>query len=296
MEESDSRLSWYILGFAILALGWGIWLKVNEKGEETGSGEEREWIRLPGGKLVDKHSEEPFEGVRELPFELDPTMIEWEYTYVGGLRHGPAVEYFPGIGKRVKSRSNYLEGTLNGTVTTYYEKGGVASKCEAVDGWLTGLMTFYDRDGRVTQRQVYELSAPTSQAAIIEDPPLTIEEIEEANLDNTDRILNLFKEWQIIEAKELYKISRIRIETIKKFEAHINNNSREVPEIHNFFKKFPWILDPRIMNFKDEVTYSKLLKENFKDGDVEENKRIDFLCLNFSESHFIIELKKSLMK
>ena len=179
MEESDSRLSWYILGFAILALGWGIWLKVNEKGEETGSGEEREWIRLPGGKLVDKHSEEPFEGVRELPFELDPTMIEWEYTYVGGLRHGPAVEYFPGIGKRVKSRSNYLEGTLNGTVTTYYEKGGVASKCEAVDGWLTGLMTFYDRDGRVTQRQVYELSAPTSQAAIIEDPPLTIEEIDE---------------------------------------------------------------------------------------------------------------------
>ena len=117
-------------------------------------------------------------------------------------------------------------------------------------------------------------------------------ELEEANLDNTDRILNLFKEWQIIEAKELYKISRIRIETIKKFEAHINNNSREVPEIHNFFKKFPWILDPRIMNFKDEVTYSKLLKENFKDEDVEENKRIDFLCLNFSESHFIIELKR----
>ena len=74
--------------------------------------------------------------------------------------------------------------------------------------------------------------------------------------------------------------------------AHINNNSREVPEIHKFLKKFPWILDPRITNFEDEVTYSKLLKENFKDEDLEKNKRIDFLCLNFSESYFIIELKR----
>lgn len=117
-------------------------------------------------------------------------------------------------------------------------------------------------------------------------------ELEETSLESTDKIIDLFKEWQIIEAKEFYKIAQVRIETIKKFESHIENNSREVPEIHNFLKKFPWILDPRIMNFEDEVTYSKLLRENFKDEDIEENKRIDFLCVNFAESHFIIELKR----
>ncbi|MEP2772371.1 MAG: ATP-binding protein [Fulvivirga sp.] len=117
-------------------------------------------------------------------------------------------------------------------------------------------------------------------------------ELEEASLESTDKIVDLFKEWQIIEAKEFYKIAQVRIETIKKFESHIENNSREVPEIHNFLKKFPWILDPRIMNFEDEVTYSKLLRENFKDDDIDENKRIDFLCVNFAESHFIIELKR----
>ena len=117
-------------------------------------------------------------------------------------------------------------------------------------------------------------------------------ELEEASLESTDKIIDLFKEWQVIEAKEFYKIAQVRIETIKKFEFHIDNNSREVPEIHNFLKKFPWILDPRIMNFEDEVTYSKLLRENFMDDDIEENKRIDFLCVNFSESHFIIELKR----
>lgn len=118
-------------------------------------------------------------------------------------------------------------------------------------------------------------------------------ELEDAQLENTDRILDLFKEWQIIEAKEFYKIAQVRIETIKKFENHIEHNAREVPEIHNFFKEFPWILDPRIMNFQDEVTYSKLLKDNFKEEDLDENdRRLDFLCVDFSESFFIIELKR----
>jgi ferrous iron transport protein B len=45
------------------------------------------------------------------------------------------------------------------------------------------------------------------------------------------------------------------------------------------------------MNFKDEVTYSTLLKENFKDDKLDESdRRIDFLCQNFADSFFIIEL------
>lgn len=118
-------------------------------------------------------------------------------------------------------------------------------------------------------------------------------ELEEANLENSDKIIELFKEWQIIEAKEFYKIAQVRIETINKFELHIKNNAKEVPEIHGFFKQFPWILDPRIMNFEDEVTYSQLLKNNFKDDHLDGvDRRLDFLCVNFSESYFIIELKR----
>ncbi|MBC6994894.1 hypothetical protein QWY85_13915 [Neolewinella lacunae] len=85
----------------------------------------------------------------------------------------------------------------------------------------------------------------------------------------------------------------MRIETIEQFEIHIENNAREVPEMHQFFKTFPWILDPRIMNFQDEVTFSKLLRKNFSEIEEEEsNRRIDFLCQNFADSFFIIELKR----
>ncbi|ODS35624.1 hypothetical protein BEH94_03460 [Candidatus Altiarchaeales archaeon WOR_SM1_SCG] len=118
-------------------------------------------------------------------------------------------------------------------------------------------------------------------------------DIDETGFEQPEKIIELFKEWEIIESRELYKIAQVRLETIEKFEKHIEKNSREVPELHNFLKQFPWLLDPRIMNFKDEVTYSNLLKEKFKDDDLDESdRRIDFLCQNFADSFFIIELKR----
>lgn len=119
-------------------------------------------------------------------------------------------------------------------------------------------------------------------------------DIDATDIQQTDQIIKLFKEWRIIEAREFQKIAKIRIETIQKFKEHIDNNAREVPILHNFLKDFPWILDPKIMNFKDEVYYSNLLREEFPNEkiELEENKRIDFLCVNFAQTYFIIELKR----
>ncbi|MFC1508285.1 ATP-binding protein [Candidatus Omnitrophota bacterium] len=112
------------------------------------------------------------------------------------------------------------------------------------------------------------------------------------NIDS-DQLIQLFKDWKLIEAREFYKLAKIRIETIIKFENYIKSNAKEVPTLHKFLKQFPWLLDPRIMNFKDEVTYSSLLREHFKEESIpEKDRRIDFLCVDFSETTFIIELKR----
>jgi len=118
-------------------------------------------------------------------------------------------------------------------------------------------------------------------------------EIIEDNSIPKEKIIKLMKEWEIVESREMYKISQVRIETIKNFEKLIKNGVREVPTMHQFFKKFPWLLDPRIMEFKDEVTYSQLLKERYPEKDIEEsNRRIDFLCNKLVNTLFIIELKR----
>ncbi len=118
-------------------------------------------------------------------------------------------------------------------------------------------------------------------------------EIIEDNYISEDKVLDLMKKWELVEAREMYKISQVRIDTIINFERLIQENAKEVPIMHNFFKKFPWLLDPRIMEFRDEVTYSKLLKEEFQERDLEDkNRRIDFLCIRFGGIFFVIELKR----
>lgn len=118
-----------------------------------------------------------------------------------------------------------------------------------------------------------------------------------AELDDNEtsnaELLNLLNEWKVIEAREMYKLAEVRIQAIKTFQENIDNDAKEVPVMHNFFVQFPWLLDPRIMNFKDEVRYSTLLREEFKDDSLPVvDRRLDFLCHNFVGQLFIIELKR----
>lgn len=119
---------------------------------------------------------------------------------------------------------------------------------------------------------------------------------EMASMDFIDNVafMNLLKEWEIIEAREIFNLAKVRIEAIKTLEKHIDKNALEVKVVEPFFEKFPWILDPRIMNFKTEQRYSKILREEFPEANniLDSDKRIDFLCTNHMGHYFIIELKR----
>jgi hypothetical protein len=118
-----------------------------------------------------------------------------------------------------------------------------------------------------------------------------LDEIEEITNDN---LIKLLQDWELIEAREFYKLSLVRIEAIKKFEIYIKNNAKEIPTLHDFLKSFSWLLDPRIIEFEDEVYYSNLLREKYPEEDikVDSDKRIDFLCTTLANTLFIIELKR----
>lgn len=111
-------------------------------------------------------------------------------------------------------------------------------------------------------------------------------------------LLKLMDDWKSIESKQYRDLAYARIEVIKQFEDYIDTNTKEVPTLHNFLKKFSWLLDPRILEFRDEVTYTKLLKENYPDDKLEiKDRRIDFLCSNaLGEILYVIEIKRSNFK
>ena len=116
--------------------------------------------------------------------------------------------------------------------------------------------------------------------------------------EDIPNLLKLMEEWKVIEAKQFKDLAFSRIEVIKQFEVYITTDTREVPTLHNFLKKFSWLLDPRILEFKDEVTYTKLLKENFPEEKLDlKDRRIDFLCSNaLGEILYVIEIKRSNFK
>lgn len=109
-------------------------------------------------------------------------------------------------------------------------------------------------------------------------------------------LLQLINDWKIIESKQMHDLAYSRIEVIKQFEEYLENDTKEVPTLHNFLKKFSWLLDPRILEFRDEVTYSKLLKETYPDEKLDtSDRRIDFLCSNtLGEILYVVEIKRSL--
>lgn len=107
--------------------------------------------------------------------------------------------------------------------------------------------------------------------------------------------LELINDWKVIEAKEIKGLADARIEVIKQFERYLASDTKEVPVLHEFLKKFSWLLDPRILEFRDEVRYSTLLKETYPEEELDEkDRRIDFLCSNaLGEILYVIEIKRS---
>lgn len=116
------------------------------------------------------------------------------------------------------------------------------------------------------------------------------------NLEDSNdpvKLLEMFKEWDVIEAREVTRIVKGRLAAIEKFGNLIDNNAREVPELHEFFKQWPWILEPTWTKWQDEVSYSKLLKEKYPDRTLNEpNRRIDFISIGVGDTINVVEIKR----
>ena len=123
-------------------------------------------------------------------------------------------------------------------------------------------------------------------------------ELAAADLENTGVILNLFREWQVVEAKEMARLIDGRITTIEKLQNLIDRDALEVPTLHNFLKEFPWVIDPRWTLVDDEVRFSDLLSRTFPEpADLPDtDRRIDFLCVREGANLVVVEIKRPSLK
>lgn len=120
-----------------------------------------------------------------------------------------------------------------------------------------------------------------------------LEEIEEADHDDPHKIVELFQEWEVLDAVETFRRAENRYMVIAELEYLIEVDIGE-KNLQRFLGRNPWLLDPRWDSHEREVRFSEALEEKFgsdeeRDG---ENKRIDFVCLGDSHTVKVIELKR----
>jgi len=266
---------------------------------------------LSRGKLVHQND---FFGVRDVDYAhayisgwLEVDFIdEWEKDVISTNR-----ETLNWEDEDIQELQNYLQGIVSFLTSEWRKKRRMEKEAAIqkksgfpISDWLSKLP---EGDKKIASRimetllrsEELEIEKTTDLANYVRDSfefesfKHYASEMESMEQISGEHIIKLIKDWKIIESKELYKLAIVRIEAIKKLEHYIKTNAKEVPVIHDFLKQFPWLIDPRIMNFEDEVTYSKLLKEHYPDEELETNdRRLDFLCVDFSDTFFIIELKR----
>ncbi len=89
----------------------------------------------------------------------------------------------------------------------------------------------------------------------------------------------LVREFSLIDARKNYSIIQARLGTIDRLDAAISAGAKEVPEIHQVIKEFPWILDPRWSLLGDEIDPTTLSEQPTPTMDEETRERMDFLFI-----------------
>ena len=118
-------------------------------------------------------------------------------------------------------------------------------------------------------------------------------DLADAEIQDTDRLVRLFREWEIVEAREMMRVTEGRIQAIQRLQQLIDRDALEVPVLHNFLREFPWVLDPRWNLIADERRLSTLLREQFPDDEMEvADRRIDFLCVREGRQLIVVEIKR----
>jgi len=196
---------------------------------------------------------------------------------------------------RVEARESELKGTY-GINTSWYESSLQSSQDKKLAKKITDIVISSNLEVSKTKDLLGYVEG-AFEFQVFQDFASSMDEDVES-----EELLKLLKDWEVIEAKEHYRLSLGRVETIQKFETLIKNNTLEVAKksvetMHSFLSKFPWILEPRIASFSEEDTYEKLLNDEFDDSALDiDSRRLDFMCRGFGDTLYIIEIKRSQKK
>ncbi|MFL6162705.1 MAG: ATP-binding protein [Jatrophihabitantaceae bacterium] len=110
-----------------------------------------------------------------------------------------------------------------------------------------------------------------------------------------DEVVKIIREWDVIEAVQTAQLVRGRVEIIRTFEDLIAKKVPEKPNMQDFIKEHPWLIDPAWQMLMHETSLDNVLEKQFnKTKQVKKRggRRLDFLCLADSSHVVVVEVKR----
>jgi hypothetical protein len=109
-----------------------------------------------------------------------------------------------------------------------------------------------------------------------------IRRLNTASIDDIAQFSEILSEWDIIEAVNTAHLVKGRVEIIHKFAEMIQDRVPEKPDMQNYLRDHPWLIDPKWTTLVHERSLDTLIMDRFKliksrkgDGP----RRLDFFCL-----------------
>lgn len=123
-----------------------------------------------------------------------------------------------------------------------------------------------------------------------------IRQLNTASLSEVSKFNKVLSEWDIIEAINTAHLVKGRVEIIRKFKQMITEKVREKPDMQDYVRKYPWLIDPKWTTLVHETSLDRLLVDKFKiekTGESDGKRRLDFFCLGdkYKTAH-VVETKR----
>lgn len=111
--------------------------------------------------------------------------------------------------------------------------------------------------------------------------------------DTTATFLSLLRDWQFIEAREIFRILTGRVVAINTLVGMIKDDFKE-KQLHGFLEENPWIIDPSWTVAASEMYLTTFIREEFPDVDEEtrESRRFDLVCIDAVGEYHVVEFKR----
>lgn len=116
-----------------------------------------------------------------------------------------------------------------------------------------------------------------------------------ASSQDIEKFSEILSEWDIIEAVNTAHLVKGRIEIIRKFKQMVDDKVPEKPDMQNYLREHPWLIDPKWTMLAHERSLDKLIREKFNlssSGEDEGRQRLDFFCLGDSQTAYVVEVKR----